>query len=43
MKYTLLMLISLSFLAACGVKPSDVQGDPGHPRTYPDTQTDPKP
>lgn len=43
MKNTLLILASLSLLAACGVKPKEVDGAEGFPRTYPDIRTDPAP
>lgn len=43
MKYTVLLLASLSLLAACGVKPKEVSGAEGHPREYPDLKTDPLP
>lgn len=43
MKHALVMLASLSLLAACGVKPKNVDGADGHPRTYPDVKTNPLP
>ncbi len=43
MKNLLLILLSCSFIAACGVKPGSVDGDPAHPHTYPDMRTDPLP
>lgn len=43
MKNTFLVVSCALLLSACGVKPNNVDGAEGHPRTYPDVRTDPLP
>lgn len=42
--HKIVLLAGLCFvLGACGVKPDQPEGKPGHPRTYPDITIDTSP